>query len=259
MIFFYYGPDGFRRLRKKQKMIAELRKKYPELVVENFSAADTDSLAKFLDFAKGQSLFSSKRLCELSDVYAMPVKLAKEIFPSLAERKDVAVFISEEKKPTKEFSFLLDKKAQSEEFEKMSGQDFLSFAKSMAKEAGLEASPKALEILAGVYLGDSWGVATEIGRLALFNKKIEEKDVEELKASLPTEYWPLVNSLKNPRLGARLWALFKLTSQGEEAAKTFNIVAALSKGASAKFAEYDILAKSGKLEYPELLLGLALG
>lgn len=258
MIFFLYGPDDYRRLRRKQELFRELKKKYPELVTEKFNLSSAEGARGLEEFAKSQSLFSEKRLAVLEEVYEADEKTVAELLEPLSEKKDLALIISESSKPNKALGFLAKLKT-AEEFKKLTGAEWLSFVKARAGEGGVETNPGALRLLAGLYEGQSFGLATEIKKLAVLGKTIDEKDIEGLGLEKAVDYWPLLNSLKSSELRARLWALKILSDQNEQAAKTFNIWAASAKNKASAFAEYDLLIKSGKLEYEEALLGLALG
>ncbi len=257
MIFFLYGPDDYRRLRRKLELLRDLKKKYPELTVEKFDLSSSEGEAGFANFAKGQSLFSGKRLAVLEGTYEADAKRIKEITEPLAERKDIALLISEKDKPVKALVFLTELPA-AEKFEHLAGAEWLSFARKLAAEEDAEMSPAALRLLAGLYEKNSFGLATELKKLASLGKKtIEEKDIEGLGLERAAEYWPLMNVLRSPDLRERLWALRKLSDQNEEAAKTFNILSAGNKRDAEIFAKYDLLIKSGKLDYEEALLALA--
>lgn len=235
----------------------ELKKKYPTLTAEKFDLAAPEGIAGFEGFAKGQSLFSEKRLAILDGVYELESKNAKELLEPIGGRKDLAVIISEKDKPLKAMEFLA-KMPTAEKFENLTGAEWLSYARKIAKEEGAEITPGALRLLSGLYGKNSFGLATELKKLSALGKTIEEKDVEGLGLEVAVEYWPLLNSLKSPNLGARLWALKKLSDQNEQAAKTFNIWAASNKQKAATFATLDVLIKSGKLDYEEALLALAI-
>ncbi len=106
MIFFLYGPDDYRRLRRRREIFSELRKKYPTLAIEKFDLASPEGIAGLEGFAKGQSLFSEKKLAVLENIYEAEEKnAAKQLLP-LAERKDLALLISEKEKPNKALDFL---------------------------------------------------------------------------------------------------------------------------------------------------------
>lgn len=259
MIFFLHGPDSYRRLKRKQAIIAELQKKYPDLVVGRFSLADDGGAQNFLNFAKGQSLFSAKRLCVLENIETLTAKEAKDFLWQFLEPKDVAVIIADQAKVLKGLDFLVKNPAKAEEFEELSGTKLFSFIKSLAAERGARLSPGAERKLAAIYPRDMWGLATEIEKIASLDpKSADESQVEGLGTQPTMDYWPMLNSLKSRDLSARLKILAILSSRREDPAKTFNILAASTKTQAAKFAEYDISIKSGKLEYAEALLDFVL-
>lgn len=238
--------------------MGELRKKYPKLVSGKFDLASEEEILKFEEFAKGQSLFSEKKLAITENAFEAEEKKAAALFKELAGRKDLAVIISEKDKPVKALDFLA-KLTTAEKFENLEGAEWAAYARRLAKDEDVVLSPGAAKLLFGLYQGNSWGLVTELKKLsALGEKTIEEKDVEGLGLERAVEYWPLLNSLKSPNLETRLWALKKLSDQNEQAAKTFNIWAASNKQKAATFAALDVLIKSGKLDYEEALLALAI-
>ncbi|TSC59918.1 MAG: Uncharacterized protein LiPW15_586 [Parcubacteria group bacterium LiPW_15] len=259
MIFFLYGADGYRRLKRKQAITAELKKKYPDLVIGKFSLENEESIRSFLDFAKGQSLFSGKRLCFLEDIDMCPAKETKELLFQFLEPKDVAVIVADQTKPAKGVEFLTKNPAHAEEFGELSGPQLLSFIKVLAKERGARLSPGAERKLAALYGKDTWGLATEIEKIASFDPKLaDEGRVEGLGVLPEGDYWPMLNSLKGRDISMRLQTLSMLSARREDPAKTFNILAAATKPQAARFAEYDVLIKSGKMDYPEALLDFVL-
>ncbi|MDO8504362.1 MAG: hypothetical protein Q7S36_00715 [Candidatus Liptonbacteria bacterium] len=257
MIFFLYGADDYRRFARKRELISELQKKYPDITAGNFSLKGEGSA--FLDFARGQSLFSRKRLAVLDDVFELEAKEASLLVKPFLEDKEVAILISEHSKPLKPLEFLSHKPVLAEQFTKLEPDDFLDFARKLAKKENLNIEPEALKLLADLYAGNSWGLATEIAKLSSLGARVGQKEIEELGLDAPADYWQTLNSLKSQNLGARLWALFRLALSREGAPKTFNMLAATTKTRAESFANYDLLIKSGKLDYEEALLDFALG
>lgn len=259
MIFFLYGTDSYRRLKRKQAIVVELKKKYPDIVLGRFSLAEDGGVEYFLNFAKGQSLFSSKRICVLENIEALPAKEVKELLWQFLEPKDVAVIIADQIKPAKGAEFLTKNPAHAEEFSELSGSQLLSFVKNLAKERGARLSLGAERKLATLYGKDTWGLATEIEKIASLDPKLaDEARVEGLGTLPDMDYWPMLNSLKGRDVSSRLKTLAMLSARREDPAKTFNILAAATKSQAVRFAEYDILIKSGKMDYPEALLDFVL-
>ena len=259
MIFFLYGADNYRRLKRKQAIVAELKKKYPDIVFGKFSLAEDGGAEDFLNFAKGQSLFSSKRICVLENIEVLPAKEAKDLLWQFLEPKDVAVIIADQAKLAKGAEFLIKNPAHAEEFDELSGPGLLSFIKSLAKESGVRLSLGAERRLAALYGKDMWGLATEIEKLASLDPKLADGGLVEGLGTTPAmDYWPMLNSLKSRDVSVRLKTLTTLSARREDPVKTFNILAAATKSQAGKFAEYDISIKSGKMDYPEALLDFVL-
>ncbi len=259
MIFFLYGTDGYRRLKRKQAIVAELKKKYPDIVFGKFSLTEDGGAEDFLNFAKGQSLFSSKRICVLENIETLPAKEAKELLWQFLEPKDVAVIIADQAKLVKGAEFLIKNPAHAEEFSELSGSQLLSFVKSLAKESGTRLSLGAERKLAALYGKDTWGLATEIKKIASLDPKLADETLVEGLGTMPDmDYWPMLNSLKGRDLSLRLKTLAMLFARREDSAKTFNILAAATKPQAGRFAEYDISIKSGKMDYQEALLDFVL-
>ncbi len=260
MIFFLYGTDGYRRLKRKQAIIAELEKKYPDIVFGKFSLAENGGGEDFLNFAKGQSLFSAKRLCVLEGIDSISGKEAKELLWQFLEPKDVAVIIADQAKVAKGLEFLVKNPARGEEFGELSGPQLLSFVKSLAKESGARLSLGAERKLAALYAKDTWGLSTEIKKIASLDPKLADETLVEGLGTMPEiDYWPMLNSLKSRDVSLRLKTLATLFARREDPAKTFNILAAATKPQASRFAGYDVLIKSGKMDYPEALLDFVLG
>ncbi len=258
MIFFLYGSDNYRLVSRRRELVSELKKKYPDLTIGKFSFAEEKDFGGFLDFARGQSLFSAKRLAILDDIEEMESKRAGETLIPFLEKNDVAVIVSLRGKPAKDLGFLLAKPSFPEEFTELSHENYMEFAGDIAKKRGANISVGALNLLAQIYAKNSWGLVTEIQKLSCSGKKIGEKEIVEFGLETKADYWQLLNSLKSQNIGSRLYALFSLSSGADQPAKAFNILASTNKPKAAMFAAYDALIKSGKLDYEEALLDFAI-
>ena len=116
----------------------------------------------------------------------------------------------------------------------------------------------AAQFLAGVHEGDSWALVTELQKLASFKSSITRKDLDTFGLLVAPDYWSLMNGMKSRDMRNRILALEKLFSINDPAAKTFNMLASQWREKTAQMAEYDFAVKSGKLNYEEVLLALAL-
>ncbi len=281
MIIFLYGPDDYRRLQKKNGIIAEFGKKHSALSLRFFdgeadgggarSASGADRAAALsvpdalTEFARSGSLFETAKLAVLENAFALePEKLAAALAP-LADAKGTTVLISEREKPAKALAFLLKEPVRSQQFEHLAGAEWLAFIRAEAKELGLALAPDAAQFLGAVYRGHSWALVTELQKLSALAPDgeiraiVDKKALDALDLEAAPDYWALVDGLKSIDGRIRLRALEKLFSINDPPPKIFNILAAQAGEKTARMAEYDLAVKSGKLDYEEALLDLVLG
>ncbi len=258
MIFFLYGKDSFRRGRRKKEIFGEILRKYPKINYSFFSGENEDSIQKIKEFLSAQGLFFEKRVAVLEEADNLDgKKLTKEII-GFADNKDTALVIVYDGKPTKDFSALLKAPVKTEEFNELSPAELSKYISSLAKELRLKIEPLAIAKLIKSYGTNLWGIFTELQKIGGSTDIVKAQNIEALGFENVSEYWPTLNALRSPNLGARLFALETLFLQGEPAIKTFSILAG-SRGSDPKtFAEYDLLIKSGKLDFDEAIINLIL-
>jgi DNA polymerase III delta subunit len=270
MLIFLYGPDDYRRSQKKRELIAEFTKKRSELGLRHFDFLVTGARDEFDEFARTESLFVPARLAVLENAFELePSALAKILKPFVAGDKKntspsgLTILLSERDKPVKALAFLLEKPTIAQKFEVLAGAEWISFIGAEAKKIGLRLALPAAQFLATVYQGNSWALATELAKLAVWKPTIERRDLDAFDLEVAPNYWGLLNGMKSFDMRIRLATLEQLFALSDPPAKIFNILAAQAgqKGTEAlqKFAEFDFAVKSGKLEYEETLVDLALG
>lgn len=254
MIFFVYGKDGFRRSRRKREIFKEIIKKYPKINYAFFSGEEDGSASKTREFLASQGLFFEKRIAILEEAESLDgKKLAKEII-DFADNKDIALIVDYSGKPTKDFSALLKAPVKVEEFSELSPAELSKYISILAKELEIKIEVTAVSKLARVYGSNLWGIFTELQKIGGLVPVVKASHVEALGFENVSEYWPTLNALRSPNLATRLWALETLFLQNEPAVKTFSILAS-SRGVNPKtFADYDLLIKSGKLDFEEVVI-----
>jgi len=267
MIIYLYGPDSYRRREKLNEYLERYKNKYAALSLSNFDLEADGEFQKLKDFIQSQSLFESSKLGVIFNIGDSELKEQKELIKVLKENlesKDLTLIINETKKPTKEFSFLLKEPAIFWEFENLTGLELQKFLEKESEQRGLILDKESGNSLCQVFGGDSWGLISELGKLALLNeRKITKKVLENhLHASLPVNIFSAINRMRSSKnIGERLSLLEELLSRSEDPAMIFNILA-VSPYADLKWkekvADYDAAVKSGKLEYEEVLLDLTL-
>jgi DNA polymerase III delta subunit len=258
MIIFLYGPDSFRKLAAKRAYIEKSVKKYPAIAVEHFDCGENGDAVRFEDFAKATSLFSPVTLAVASGALSAEGKELKNTLKNLAASKTSHAILVEDSKPAKAFSFLLEKPVVAESFEFLKGAAWQRFVKEQADTLGVSLTPDTLAFLARNYEGNTWRCMTELEKLSLYGRKaISMSDVQKFHFEATVNFWEMVNGLKNPDRPRRLVALEKTFLQNEPPAKAFNILSSMWKEKAPQAAQLDFLIKSGKLDYEDALLALA--
>lgn len=258
MFIHLYGPDDYRRVQKKKWFIAEFIKKHGTLGLEHFDLEEEGTEDKLREFVRSQSIFENVKMAVLesaSEVEAL--NLAKLLKP-FAEEKHTTILLSERDKPVKALSFLIDKPSLSQKFENLEGTDWINFITTEAKRHGISLAPTAAQFLGTVYQGNSWALVTELEKLSALKSSIDKKDLDAFDLEAAPNYWALLNGMKSYDPRTRLYTLEKLFAINDPPAKIFNILAAQAGEKIPRMAEYDLAVKSGKLDYEEALLDLAI-
>lgn len=260
MLLLLSGPDSYRRLREKTRLIQGSMQKYPGLGVEEFYFGNGDKpFGEAIDFLHGQSLFSPVRLAVLEN--ALVAEPTKDFLISLcaaASAKNANVLLIEEKKPVVKIMTALGKDLKHTEFDSLSGAAWNKFVHTEAVARGVSLAPEALLFLASLHEGDSWWLITELNRLAgLPEKTISLSNLASLHSEVAPDFRSAMSALSGPTRSNRLVALEKLLVR-EPAGKIFNILSAWAKTKTPLFAAYDLQVKSGELDYEEALVDFAI-
>ena len=283
MIIFLYGSDDYRRELKKREIVAEFRGRRTDLGLGIFSAEGGSAsggdflwLEEFREFLINQSLFQTAKMAVGSGLFetldSSFVKTAAgkdfiNILKGVLENKNITVLISEKDKPVKALDFLLKAPVLVQAFEILKGKEWESFVRAEVKKREINISPDGARFLAQVYEGDTWRLITELDKIQfLGGREIQIKDLEDLGVEQAPNFWGLILGFKSRDVAARLWALEKVFGTNDPPAKIFNILAyqlpsfaKASEGEARKnwsMAEYDLMVKSGKIEYEEALVDL---
>lgn len=267
MIYCLYGEDSFRRGHETERLLSEFRAKQGSIGVERFSISSSAALDDLVAFLKTSSLFSAKKLALIDSLDAKELDGARhvarlrETLREFLESKEVFIVFSLEAKPTRQFALLLEPPVKTYAFEPLDARGVAAFAIKEALLRGVALDPKEAVLLAELFGSNLWAVSTELDRLALALDR-------RLDARAPVhEYFKLAYVLKNGQsVRERLVALeFLLSELREDPARIFNGLAygrpanaQAARQIGARLAEYDVSVKSGRLEYEEALLDLAL-
>ena len=271
MLILLYGSDSYRRQKELNKIVRDFREKHPQAVFEKFVFEEESENEEFLrlrEFAVNQSIFSSKKLAILENVCRSEIKDIKKFLKANIENEDFTIIISEERSPVASFKFLLDKAYTVSAFDDLKGEKLRSFLKKEAEERGMVLTQRALNFLAQEFDSDTWAAVTEIDKLSLLTKSgpKEAVDIPQILEMGDYEhaldFFSFINKVgRYERISEKMEALEELFFARQEPAKIFNILAAgryLSPALLQKLADYDIMVKSGKMDYEEVLLDLAI-
>lgn len=255
MIILLHGPDDYRREVKKKKIIQEFCLKNSPTGLRYFNLEE-DAPGVVLEFMAQESLFETKKLAVLGGV-AGRGELAQTVAPFF-QSPDLNVLISERELGRETLSAL--RPALKENFGYLSGKEWQNFTHKVAQKYSLRLSLAALRFLAALYEKDTWRLVTEVQKLSLLQKPVLDlPDLEKLNMELTPNYWATMQGLRSGYLAPRLRSLEVLFAQNEPPSKIFNILSSFYSEKLPQFADYDLKVKSGKLDYEEALLALALG
>jgi len=269
MIIYLHGPDSYRRQKEFNRIIEEYRQKHSNLSWDYFdlehSAAEQEEFLRLKEFSSQQPLFGNKKLAVLKNIFEIDAKILKGFLKRYLNSEDFTILISENNLPPKELEFLSKKAFLVEEFEALKGEKWRFFIQKEAQRKKVNLTQKAIDFLAQAYFEDSWGLVNEVEKLSFFSKD-SAIDVDDLKKVGDYGYkspdiFGFINAVVRNDLSQKIIALEKLFVSQEEPVKVFNIFASLNrlpKDLICRLADYDIMVKSGKLDYGEVLVDLAL-
>ena len=271
MIIFLCGPDDYRREKKKRSVIAEFRGKHPAANIDSFDLADNENFLRFQDFAKNQSLFAPDKFAVLENAFSAgdeesaSKKLAEELKQS-AKQSGITVLLSE-KRSTEGFGFLSKKSAKVDvqKFDYLEDKEWEEFIAAKAEEYRVVLSVPALKFLGRVYQNDTWRLVTELQKISSLgsdaknqSQPLGAQELEKLGLEVAPDFFGLLHGLKGYQLENRMASLEKLFSMNEPLPKIFNMIIYQWPEKMSHFAQYDVLVKSGKLDYDEVLVALAI-
>lgn len=259
MLITLYGADSYRRLRKLREIINAYTLKQGNFSKERFSLAQDPSWESLQSFLSNQSMFSTKKLIILDEPFEFgEPKALKELLKQYVESKDTTIVINTTKKHPTTFKFIEEAPNKFEEFSLLKGRELINFIKKESDALKIPLSMEQLNSIATTIGSDTWKIATELEQTALRRGKTMNTG----SLWTPAEYFPSLNALKRGHtVKEKLIALEKLIGErGEDPGRVFNGLAYQLKDANEAqiYADYDVAVKSGKLEYEEVLLAIAL-
>ncbi len=188
MIILLHGPDTFRSKQKRDELIAAYRSKYAAGLSESFFSDADFTFGAFEEHARGQALFSKKRLIVLTDISQEKSALREleDYFGKndLASSKDVFVIVWESRdvQKVKEAAFFLKSASFTQAFPFLQGTAYRTWLRKTSMDCGAQFAPAALELFSTWHEGDSWRSITDMQKLYAYTKgnAIQNVDVEQM-------------------------------------------------------------------------------
>ncbi|MBM3281187.1 MAG: hypothetical protein FJY91_00310 [Candidatus Harrisonbacteria bacterium] len=251
MIFLLYGTDSYKKEENLQVIVSEFKRRHGNpLTINFFDDKNTDLESELLSHARSQSLFSAPRALILREPFALKKDaLLIPIFKQAIDDPKLILILVSEAAPDKKLSFLLEKPVVVKSYEIPEGKAWLDYVLREMKKRGVEPKKGIERTLATYFVGDPWGLVTELDKLSL-GASLGNYELDT--AGLFNQIFSLRPSARSPR--SRLATLYKLLKK-EDAAKVFNLLA-YQKGGLPKsfFAHEDVLIKLGKTDHSLSLL-----
>lgn len=260
MIIVLHGKDDWRRREKAKAIINDFKGKHTALTFDTFDLEEDGDFARFREFMATPSLFKEKKFVFLKNIFVGADSEIKRILKTLTSSENETVLISESV-IAKAWDFLLALKKPNlvQEFSVMSGERLGAFIKKEAEARGFRIQEGAVLALASFSGGDTWSVINELEKLRFLPKKnVDVTILRDLGLKKPAIFFDLIKRWSFGSSRERLFVLEEFFGQKEDLAKVFNILAYQDRAAIQKFADHDVAIKSGKLDYEEALLELAL-
>lgn len=255
MIIYIYNEDDWRAIQRKNELIQKFNQKYPKSGIHFFDLEKENDLEFFLNFLENQSLFSEKKLGIVYNLFNLNKKDIIFKIKSILKDENIYLLIFEKNKPNKNWEFLQKKPAIFEKFEILKNKKWADFVLNEIKKRNINLNNQAFNLLIKIYEGDSFRLINDLEKLSLLNKKnINQEDLNEINIEISSNFWNLLNQLKNKNLTLRLEAFEKILNLKESLDKIFNILAYNWNEKIQDFAKYDLAKKSGKIDYEEALL-----
>lgn len=261
MIITLFGPDAYRRKKKLDELIKSYIEKRANLALEVVDAEDENALESAKSFLMSSSLFQDAKLVVIKNaISGSDQGQFKKLFKNIASTEESILIISDDTKLiTKDLSFLKEKPNKAQEFANLNYKEFVLFIKEEAVSRAISLSSDVMEYLARAFLNNSWGVIKELEKLSLLeSSEITKKLIKNSGVSIEGDFFSYVSYWFRKPIAERLLNLENLFASKNDAAKIFNILAYQDPSQIRRFADYDVEIKSGKLEYEEALLELAL-
>lgn len=226
MIFFLYGEDTFRSLRK----LREIKKGYREKNESGLNLREIDLEKKGFPVLRGQfracSMFSEKKLFVLRRPFADPSFGKKFLEEKERFLKDPNILVffkrGEPEKETPLFNFLKEE-AETQHFVPLEDRELQGWVRKEAEKHGLLISASKADLLIERVGQDLWALHTALAKTASYKdagegrkKRVREKEIRLLtKPNLEKDIFKTVDAIAGGEKGKALNLLASHLEEGD--------------------------------------------
>ena len=256
MITFVYGEDTYGTREKIKEIISTWNIEDKKTLLYHFDGEEEGVSEKLAEFLKQDGLFSSSRYAVIKDLFLNPElsRAFRDPLRSAISNTSLFLIIVSEKKPSREYSFLLKEPIVSYVCDLPKREDIELWIKKEAQRRNFSPNASMVRYFMEMHGTDTWALATELDCWAVK----EKQSTMHSNIVIPQwDFFGLLNALRSDDYKKRICAFEILLSAGEDSAKIFNMLAT-RKDKKDVYANYDVLIKGGKLEYEEVLLDFVL-
>jgi DNA polymerase III delta subunit len=263
MIIVLEGPDSYRRLQKALEIRAVYKKKHPYAVVYEYDLENDEDRVGIREQIGTQSLFAASKVIHIKN-YTDGVDNKTTVFlKKIVKSSSMVVILESEKKAPKwlvELAQLPERTVRIQEFSFLEGTAWFRYVQKTAEDMGVILDRDTVEYIAEINQKNTWKLIQDVAKLALStNKVITKKEYERICAiESPHDFFSLVMAMHTKQQNKKIRSVELLIRKGNDPAKIFNIVAVLARDNIKTYAQLDILIKSGRIDYDDALLALAI-
>lgn len=185
MIYTITGDDGFAVRQRLRELEKKIRKDHSDLAVERLDAADIE-VQTALDAILGVSLFDSQKLVIVRDAVSN-----KELAERILEQREripetsTVVLTSDNFDKRAKYYKQLKKDTEFEEYSQGKNQNLGEFARNIAKQESAQLSARDAQYLVERVGTNKLTIASEIKKLATYNKEISHESIDLLTEPSP--------------------------------------------------------------------------
>jgi len=221
MLYFLYGPDTYRSRQKLNGIIEQYKKIHQSGLNLKYLDAGNLQFNDFNNTLQQTSMFSEKKLMVLLNAFSAPdfKKEFSENLQRFIDSEDIIIFYEENTPKNNKFFDFLKKKAKSQEFNALEGENLKKWIKKELANYEVPITPEAINLLVNFIGSDLWQLNNEIRKLVNFKQKktIEVKDVQLLvKPLIESDIFETIDAIAQKNKKRALSLIHHHLEKGDE-------------------------------------------